>query len=247
MRRRPTRKLIESGCKRGNRSRSPGKRFHPQNVEIPKRWLSKLYKSIDMYPFLASLGDTQAIIPVDERGKVDLDSAQEEFGWGHLEEIYRRHRGKGRNTPKTLTQQIDFANKLSSQPLLRISDRCMVLHVKFRRYHARRSNLSWEAVSWDHTLYWHVASSSATRAAYLTALLNAPCLRRAFFESRESGRHFQLHPGARFPSRDMTARTERHAELARLCGVAEKAALEIARRLSAPRTPSAGQNKLSQA
>ena len=100
-----------------------------QQVEIPKRWLSTLYRSVEMLPFFASSGSAQAIVPVDTQGKLDLDSAIGEPGWETLDGIYRRFRGKGQTTPKTLAKQIDFAGKLSSQPRLLESEKRMVLYL----------------------------------------------------------------------------------------------------------------------
>ena len=225
-------------------SRSPGKRFQPQNVEIPKRWLSKLYKSIDLYPFLASLDDTQAIIPVDERGKVDLDSAMEEFGWARLDEIYRRHRGKGKHTPRSLTKQIDFSGKLSAQPQRHISARRKVLHPKSGD-NMRAARMCPGRGFVNHDLYWYIALNEG-EAGYLTALLNAACLQRAFFESRESGRDFHLHPWRKVPIPRYDSKNSQHAELARLCSIAEKAALKVAQTIR-QETPSVSQNKVSQA
>ena len=97
----------------------------------------------------------------------------------------------------------------------------------------------------DHTLYWH-ATHSDREAGYLAVLLNAPCLRKAFFESRESGRDFHLHPWRKVPIPRYDDKDAQHAELATLCRVAEKAALEAAQTIR-QETPSAKQNKISQA
>ena len=83
-----------------------------------------------MYPFLASLDGAQSIIPVNAQGELDLFSAEDEYGWKHLDEIYRQHKGKGRSTPKTLTMQIDFSGKLSAQPQHRVSYKSMVLYAR---------------------------------------------------------------------------------------------------------------------
>ena len=174
--------------------RRPWNTIPPQNVEIPKRWLSRLYKSTDMLPFLASLDETQAIIPVDEQGRLDLDSAREEFGWKHLDEIYRKHRGQGRNTPRTLAEQIDFHGKLSAQPQRRISDQRMVLYPKSGDImRAARTNPGIEFV--NDSLYWHKADS-VEEAGYLTILLNAPCLQRAFFRVERKRSRFSFAPVA---------------------------------------------------
>ena len=215
-----------------------------QNVEIPKRWLSKLYKSIDLYPFLASLDGTHAIIPVDERGRLDLDSAMEEFSWERLDEIYRRHRGKGKNTPRSLTKQIDFSGKLSAQPQRRVVDPCMVMHLKSGDIMRAARTCPGNGFV-GHTLYWYIARNEH-EAGYLTALLNALCLRRAFAESRESGMDFTLHPWRKVPIPRYDDTDDRHTELARLCGVAEQAACEVVQKVRSE-TPGAGRNKLSRA
>ncbi|MDE0120753.1 MAG: N-6 DNA methylase [bacterium] len=220
------------------------KNIPPQDIEIPKRWLAKLYKSTDMLPFLASLDEIQAIIPVDEQGRLDLDSAQEEFGWNHLNDIYRQHRGKGKNTPRTLEKQIDFHGKLSAQPQHRISDRHIVLYPVSGDI-MRAAKIYSGSGFVDATLYWY-ATDCADEAGYLTTLLNAPCLRRAFSESRESGRDFHLHPWRKVPIPRYDGKNGRHFELARLCGIAEKVALELAWSIR-QKTSSAGQQKISKA
>ena len=242
--------VVESSYPQGNRIRvrtkksrhHPWNKIQPQDIEIPKRWLSKLYKSIDMYPFLASLDGAYSIIPVDAQDELDLVSAQEEYGWKHLDEIYRQYRGKGRNTPKTLTMQIDFSGKLSVQPQDRVSLKSMVLYGRSGDI-LRAARTYPGAGIVNDTLNWRVADS-AEEAGYLTALLNAPCLRRAFFESRESGRHFHLHPWRKIPIPRYDSKDKQHTELARLCEVAEKTALEVARKVRSE-TPTAKQNKLS--
>lgn len=215
-----------------------------QEIEVPKRWLSKLYGSPDMLPFVASLDDTQAIIPVNEDGGLDLDSAPEEFAWQHLDDVYRSFRGKGKRTPKTLAEQIDYGRKLSAQPQRRARDRRMVLYPKAGHImRAARTRPGSGFVS--HTLYWHVTAAES-EAGYLTALLNAPCLRRAFFESRRSGRDFELHPWRRVPIPRYNGNDDRHTKLAKLCGRAERAALRVAQDVRLNH-PSAKQQKLSRA
>ena len=73
----------------------------------------------------------------------------------------------------------------------------------------------------DATLYWFVVATEA-EAGYLTTLLNANCLRRAFAESKESGRDFHLHSWRKVPIPSYDKRNNRHRELADLCGPVEK-------------------------
>ena len=77
-------------------------------------------------------------------------------------------------------------------------------------------------------------------------MLNAPCLRRAFFESRDSGRDFHLHPWRRVPIPRFDGDNSQHAKLADLCGVAEDAATAAVRRCINEES-SATQMKLSNA
>lgn len=222
----------------------PWNRVPPQDIEIPKRWLSRLFRSPDTLLFVASARTTQAIIPLDEHGNLDLQSALDEPGWEALDGIYRRCCGKGQNTPQTLAEQIDFAGKLSSQPRDHTSGKRMVLYPKSGDL-MRAARIQAGDGFADDTLYWHVASSG-DEAGYLTALLNAPCLQRAFLESRESGRHFDLHPWRKVPIPRYDSNDGKHLALAELCEGAEKVAGEVAAEIAA-KFPRARQPKLSNA
>ncbi len=221
---------------------SPWNRVTPQDIEIPKRWLSTLFRSPDMLLFVASARITEAIIPLDEQGNLEVHSTLEEPGWAALDEIYCRFRGKGAGTPNTLAERIDFKRGLSSQSPHEPAGTRMVLYPKsgdlMRAARTQPSNGFAE-----DTLYWHVASS-ADEAGYLTALLNAPCLQRAFLESRESGRHFDLHPWRKVPIPRFDSNNGQHRALAELCESAEKVARDVAAEIAA-KFPLAQQPKLS--
>lgn len=75
----------------------------------------------------------------------------------------------------------------------------------------------------DASLYYFVASS-ASEAAYLVALMNAPCLADAFAQSRESGRDFHLHPWRKIPTCRYDGWISAHVELAKLAVQAERMA-----------------------
>lgn len=215
-----------------------------QDIEIPRRWMSELYRSPDMLPFVASTRITQAIIPVDEQGNLDLHSALEEPGWETLDGIYRRFCGKGKNTPQKLADRIDYGRGLSTQPRNQTSSSRMVLYPKSGDVMRAARTRAGSGFA-DDTLYWHVARST-DEAGYLAALLNAPCLRRAFLESRESGRDFQLHPWRKVPIPRYDGKNRRHVKLAELCGRAEKTARVTAEEVK-ERFANAGQLKLSSA
>ena len=215
-----------------------------QDVEIPKRWLSGLYRARNMLPFVDSLVNTKAIIPMDRGGMLNLESALDELAWEQLDEIYRSYKGKGKATPKALAAQIDFAGKLSSQPRDKVSEKRMVLYLGSGDVMRSARTFPGSGVV-GHTLFWFVADSE-DEAAYLAALLNAPCLRQAFFESRESGRDFQLHPWRKVPIPKYDSANLHHLELAQLCARAEQAARSVAVQAK-EEFPKASQVKLSNA
>ena len=94
-------------------------------------------------------------------------------------------------------------------------------------------------------LYWLIVRSEA-EAGYLVALLNARCLRRAFAESKESGRDFHLHPWRKVPIPRYDAKVREHRRLAELCATVERV---VERRVDAEleRRPGLGQPGLSAA
>ena len=63
---------------------------------------------------------------------------------------------------------------------------------------------------------------SATEAGYLVAILNAPCLARAFLQSRTSGRDFVNNPWRSIPIPRFDPSDGLHRRLARLCEQAEE-------------------------
>ena len=65
---------------------------------------------------------------------------------------------------------------------------------------------------------------TAAEAAFLAALLNAPCLTRAFLHSRTSGRDFVNNPWRHIPIPRYDPDNGVHRRLARLCEQAEQIA-----------------------
>ncbi len=199
--------------------------LEPRHVEIPQHWLSTLYLSKNLRPFLAATGTTQAIIPKDPQGNLTLSSALDEAAWEVLDEAWRTHRSRGQRTPRTLAERVDFNGGLSAQSDALASDRYRVLYpasgdiMRAARVPAGNGVV-------DFSLYWLLAESP-DEAGYLTALLNAPCLSRAFAASRESGRDFHLHPFRKVPVPRYDSRNTQHAELARLCREAETVAEQM--------------------
>lgn len=222
----------------------PWRDVSTSEIEISVRWFQRLYLSLNMMPFIAALDETRAIIPLDEHGMLLESPEDEDDCWTYLDEIYSTYAGRGRGTPKTLIGQIDFARKLSAQIGIHTSERRMILYPgsgDIMRAARTRSGTGFVG----HTLFWSIVDTES-EAGYLTSILNAPCLVRAFRESRDSGRHFQLSPWRKVPIPLFDPDNPIHMELADLCWEAEEVAVEMAQGVRKHRL-GAGQVTISKA
>lgn len=201
-------------------SKPPWKSVNPRTVEIPKHWLVELCTS-SMAAFVTRT--VKAIVPLHANGHLLGENEIDEESWWLLDELYRSHAAAGKRTPQTLLRRINHLRALSVQlPLRPEKHRRLVLYpasgdlMRAARHQAGHSVV-------EHGLYWYRAHTSA-EAAYLTALLNAACLQQAYKDSRESGRHFDLHPWHKVPIPRYDNRNPLHKEISALCREAEMSA-----------------------
>ena len=90
----------------------PWSKIGPQSGKVPEAWVHKLIVSKALIPYAVSTPElSQAIIPVDSTGTLDLSSEEKSEFWKKMEEIYEQYRGSGSSTPKTLLAQIDYGKK----------------------------------------------------------------------------------------------------------------------------------------
>ena len=215
-----------------------------QSGSIPEAWIREVHMARDFLPYVTDRELSEAIVPVASNGAPHRDPGRECQFWRELDEIYDAHRGRGTDTPETLMEQFDFSGKLSAQPLRPGRDLCMVLYsASGDIMRAARSRPGTAVV--DKGLYWLIVANEA-EAGYLVALLNAAFLRRAFAESRDSGRHFDLNPWRKVPIPRYNPEKAEHRRLAQLCTSAER----IARKQTTAeleRRPELGQRGLSRA
>ena len=155
-----------------------------------------------------------------------------------------RGEGRGEGTPVTLLKQFDYMGKLSAQPLRPQRGRRLVLYPGSGDIMRAARTRAGDAVV-DYTLY-RLAVESEAEAGYLVALMNAGCLARAFAESKESGRHFQLHPWRKIPIPRYDKTNASHRRLAQLCSAIERVATRSVAKELADR-PDLGQVGLSKA
>ena len=203
---------------------APWNTIQPQTGVIPKHWIRTLLTSQNIVPFAVSTVLPVAIIPTDYDGKLHQDPSNASSCWRQLDTIYREYSTKGKNTPQTLLSRIDYAGELSSQlensPQRFDGDDCRVVLYPTSGDIMRASRYRPSTAIVDSSVYRWTANS-ADEAAYLVAILNANCLRRAFVEARESGRHFHLHPWRKIPIRRFDPKSPIHQKIASICQQAE--------------------------
>ena len=211
-----------SRIRTGRSTKGDWKDVESREGKVPTEWIRPLHRSPDMAPYIAKWKHTNAIVPVDGDGRFHADPGRACAFWEELDEVYEEHRGIGDGTATTLRNQLDHMGKLSSQPLVPKRGRRMVLYPASGEIMRAARARAGEAVV-EETLYWFEVASQA-EAGYLVAILNAPCLKRAFNECRSSGRHFHLHPWRKVPIPKYDKRCRSHRSLAELCTRAEAVA-----------------------
>ena len=213
---------------------SPWSEIEPLKGTVPQEWIRDLIVSSKVLPFAVSpVGRLQALIPMSEDGKLDKFATEKSTFWKSLNAIYEENKGAGKHTPNNLASRIDYGSTLSSQLKLSGKSRTMVVYPSSGDV-MRACRIRPGDAFVDATLYRFVADS-ASEAAYLVALMNAPCLSDAFAQSRDSGRHFHLHPWRTIPISKYDGQNSSHVELAKLATRAERMA---ERWLSSPYNPS---------
>ena len=224
---------------------SQWKSVKPRTIEIPKRWLTELCMSKNLAAFVPSSRTVMAIIPQDAAGNLLEPGSIDEDDWWLLDELYRTHVGTGKGTPKTLLDRMDYHQQLSVQlPLRPAKSSKLVLHPKSGDIMRAARHKGGHGIV-DDSLYWYHARNSG-EAAYLTILLNTGCLQQAYFDSRDSGRHFDLQPWRKVPIPRYDKTVALHREIVALCTHAEKvAARTVNEELRA--APGKGQVALSKA
>ena len=188
--------------------------------ELPANWLLPLLSSGQLLPFQTT-GLRTAILPLRADGDLlHSEKARENSFWRKLDDLYQEHRGLGKNTPQDLLSQIDYANKLSAQLPLQSSTEHMVVYPASGDI-MRASCIQVGTAVMDSTVYWR-RMRSPSEARYLVAVLNAPCLEKAFRDARTSGRHFHKSPWKNVPIPTYDEGSNVHRELSEWGQIAEK-------------------------
>ena len=211
-------------------NKHPWDKIQPQKGRIPAGWVRPILTSNDIVPFAVLPNPTRAMLPINSKGNLEeLPGDLNDF-WAKMDELYEEHMSGGTNTPETLLKRLDYRKELRRQlPLSREHSRSVVLYpTSADIMRAVRTDQATTIVS--HSLY-HWTAPSEDEAAYLVAVLNAPCLTQTFVDCRPSGRHLNLYPWRRVPIPRYDGQRPEHKELAEL---AEKAEAEVENWLSDP-------------
>lgn len=200
------------------------------SANVPNSYVREVVVgSRDLLTFALSSERTLALMPLLEDGRLDQDGESRFVNrfWRALDETYRDNAGKGKSTPPTLWDQIDYNDKLSTQLRIQPSADADILKVA---YNGSGQILRAARFSPDlpvnHNCYYHIAVNP-DESGYLVSMLNAPCLQSAFQGARRSDRHFMQHIWRRVPIPRFDPENADHLELARLCTVAEESALTL--------------------
>lgn len=201
-------------------NKHPWDKIQPQRGTIPVGWTKTVLTSNDIIPFGVLPNPTRAMLPIDPKGMLEeLPEGMNDF-WAEMDKLYKEHMASGTNTPKTLLEQLNYRKKLRQQlPLSKKRSKSVVLYpTSADIMRSVRTDEATTIVS--HSLFRWTAPSE-DEAAYLVAVLNAPCLTQTFVDCRPSGRHFNLYPWRRVPIPRYDGRKPDHKQLAKLAKKAE--------------------------
>ena len=193
-----------------------------QTGQIPYRWKRPLIPSQILLPFqLNTASEWFAIVPINSEDRLEAEPGRESSFWRTLEDLYHDNKGEGGKAIETLIAQIDYGSKLQKQLHPPDNQKRMVIYPRSGDImRACRALARDGSAILDSTLYG-LEVLSEEEAAYLVALLNAPCLNYAFLQSRTSGRDFHKGPLRRVPIRRYDPGNPQHVALAELTAHAE--------------------------
>lgn len=180
---------------------------------VPARWIADCLSTDDLMPYLLPTV-TKCILPLSGNDW-DPDRNRNEF-WKNASDLYEANRGKGRNTPRTLENQLNFSNKLFKQ-FHRTGEHVIYNTSGDILYAARMQDVKHIA----YTKLYSVPCTSKNEAFFLIASMNAGTMLLAFKKARQSDRDFHSHIWKKVPIPRYDKDNALHRQLARLGKEAE--------------------------
>ena len=209
-----------------------------QSGEVPSRYVREAVLSAhDLWTFSLSPTLSRALLPLNTPEGPDFGNdagsieCRDPF-WRNLDSIYRDRKGIGKSTPATLWDRLTFQSGLLRQ--LRVEetgDELTKVAYNSSGQLLRSARMAPHLLVSDCCYY--LITATEEEAAYLTAMLNSPCLQLAFQQTRKSDRHFHQHIWNDVPVPLFDETDEDHVALAALAVEAEAIASQVAEALPA--------------
>ena len=197
---------------------TPWKTLGPKTGIVPNRWVRNVITANELLPYITSK-PSQFIIPLDENlTGFDKDMMNCKY-WRDADGMYQKNMSKGSNTPKTLLNRINHLHQLEKQ-----FDRKGKYLISYNKAG------TWLCASIikindiiGHSVY-AVSLKTKNEALFLTVLLNADSLQKAYQSSVKSDRDFETHFWKSIPLPRYDHSNKLHIKLAKLATRAEKVA-----------------------
>ena len=197
---------------------------------VPAHWIRLVLQSDMMLPFVCKSTGGNAVIPWRW---YDIDPQIESSEYWNLAETVnmrvRKRGAPGEATPLTLIGMLNFQNKLMAQIQNAMPDVGSTKVIYNKSGQSLRAARAPSTTLVDDGLYWY-RCDDPEEAAYLTSVINAPCLQPAYQQSRKSDRHFDTQFWRSVPIPKYDHKVDAHRNLANLCQEAEaiaKSTLDI--------------------
>ena len=204
----------------------PWKNIESPKEMVPKQWVVPCVFSDDLLPFAIRPKNTQTVIPIGEEGLLEENPEKEPY-WSKSDKLYKENRGKGKATPETLLDRINFGSALQKQlPIMNLEHPLWKVVYNEAGQHLRAARYSGSKFVVEHACYWYEANSEE-EAQYLISLLNTQCLQDAYRECRKSDRHFDTHIWSGVPIPYYDSANSSHKRLSDLCIEAENFVAEL--------------------
>ena len=193
---------------------------------VPEAWIKRpVCSSSELLNFVTRPSLSATVLPLTKAGEPDPKRHNNDY-WINANQAYCDHRSKGKSTPEDLLSRLDYNNNLSYQTRLAATANRETLDDLRRKvlYNTSGSRLRAARVSVkviaEDTLY-HCTADTEEEAAYLTAMLNAQALQKAYAGARKSDRDFHLRTWEAVPIVRYDPTDDDHRELVSLCKEAE--------------------------
>lgn len=217
-----------------------------QSGEVPTRYVREVViSSRNLWAFSLSSATSRALLPLNSSDEPDFDIKSSSTDgldplWRNLDGIYRDKRGLGTSTPASLWDRMNFQGGLARQLRVDKTDDAKTKVAYNSSGQLLRSARMAPDVLVDDGCYFLVTATE-DESAYLTGMLNAPCMQLAFQQARRSDRHFHQHIWEDVPIPIFDDTNRDHVALVALVVEAEGVAAQVAQALP----PKTGQIKAS--